>query len=71
MVDMTGWEDDILLKLKGESTQAHDFAYLSHHDEGILSSSLLWNFTFKNINYDSLCMLKKMVFFVFLPFQGI
>jgi hypothetical protein len=59
MVVMTRWEDDKLLKLKGTSTWAQNFAYLSHHDEGTLSSSLLRHTRFGHINYDSLCLLKK------------
>lgn len=59
MVVMTEWEDGKLLKLKGISTQAQNSAYLSHHDEGTLSSSLLWQARFGHINYDSLRMLKK------------
>jgi hypothetical protein len=42
-VVMARWEDDKLLKLKGTSTWAHNFAYLSHYDEGTLSSSLSWH----------------------------
>jgi hypothetical protein len=59
MVVMIGWEDERLLNLKGTSTRAQNFAYLSHHDEGTLSSSLLWHARFGHINYDSLRVLKK------------
>jgi hypothetical protein len=59
MVVMIEWEDDKLLKLKGTSAWAHDFAYLSHYGEGTLSSSLLWHARFGHINYDSLRVLKK------------
>jgi transposase InsO family protein len=59
MVDMIGWEDDKLLKVKGTSTWAQNFAYLSHHDEGTFSSSFSWNARFGHINYDSLHVLKK------------
>jgi hypothetical protein len=41
MVVMTGVEDGRLLKLKGTSIHAQNSAYLSHHDEGTLPSSLL------------------------------
>jgi hypothetical protein len=47
------------LKLKGTYACGQIFAYLSHHDEGTLSFSLLWHASFGHINYDSLCMLKK------------
>jgi hypothetical protein len=47
------------LKLKGTSTWSHNSTYLSHYDEGTLSSSLLWHARFRHINYDSLCKLKK------------
>jgi len=59
MVIMRGWEDERLLKLKGTSTQAHNFAYLSHDYEGTLSFSLSWHARFGHINYDSLPILKK------------
>jgi hypothetical protein len=36
-------------------------AYLSHHDEGVLSSSLLWHPRFSHINYDSVSLLRKNV----------
>jgi transposase InsO family protein len=59
MVVMTRVEDGRLLKLKGTSTHAQNFAYLSHHDEGTFPSSLLWHAIFGHINYDSLHLLKK------------
>jgi hypothetical protein len=46
MVVMTGVEDGRLLKLKGTSVHAQNSAYLSHHDEGTLPSSLLWHARF-------------------------
>lgn len=48
-----------MLKLKATSAQTQDFAYLSHHDEGTLSSSLLWHARFGHINCDSLHMLNQ------------
>jgi hypothetical protein len=48
-----------MLNLKRTSADAQNFAYLSHHNEGTLSSSLLWNTRFGNINYGSLRLLKK------------
>jgi hypothetical protein len=59
MVVMTGWVDKKLLKLKGTSAQARNFAYLSHHDEGTLSSNVLWHARFGHNNYHSLRMMKK------------
>jgi transposase InsO family protein len=59
MVVMTGVEDERLLKLKGTSVHAHNYAYLSHHDEGTFPSSLLWHAIFGHINYDNLHLLKK------------
>ena len=58
-VIMVGWEYERLLKLKGASARAHNFAYISHDDEDTLSSSFLWHARYGNINYDSLCLLKK------------
>jgi hypothetical protein len=52
MIVMIGWEDGRLMKLKGTSAHAHNFVYLSHHDEGTLFSSLLWHAIFGQINYD-------------------
>jgi hypothetical protein len=43
MVIVTGWEDDGLFKMKGAYALAHNFVYLSHHDEGTLSLSLIWH----------------------------
>jgi hypothetical protein len=59
MVVMTRVEDGRLLKLKGTSAHAQNFAYLSHHNEGTMPSSLLWHARFGHINYDNLHLLKK------------
>jgi hypothetical protein len=59
MVGMTEIEDGRLLKLKGTSTQAKKFAYLSHHNEGTMQSSLLWHAIFGHINYHNLHVLRK------------
>jgi len=59
IVFMTRMEDGRLLKLKGTSSHTQNVAYLSHHDVGIMSSSLLWHAIFFHINYDSLCLLRK------------
>jgi hypothetical protein len=59
MVVMIRVEDERLLKLKGTSVHAHNSTYLSHHDEGTLPSSLLWQAGFGHINYDNLRLLKK------------
>jgi hypothetical protein len=59
MVVMTRMEDGRLLKLKGTSSHTQNVAYLSHHDAGIIPSSLLWHAIFGHINYDSLRLLRK------------
>jgi hypothetical protein len=59
MVVMTRIEDGSLLKLNGTASHAHTVAYLSHHDSGIIPSSLLWHARFGHINYDKLCLLRK------------
>jgi hypothetical protein len=59
MVVMAGVEDGRLLKLKGTSTHAHNYTYLSHHNEGTIPSSLLWHARFSHINYDNPHFLKK------------
>jgi hypothetical protein len=59
MVVMTRMEDGRLLKLNGTSVHTQNVAYLSHHNEGIISSSLLWHAKFGHINYDSLRLLRK------------
>jgi hypothetical protein len=59
MVIMIRVEDGRLLKLKGTSSHAQSFAYLSHHDEGTNPSSLLWNVIFGHINYDVIRLLKN------------
>jgi hypothetical protein len=55
----TGMEDGRLLKLSGTSAHKQNAAYLSHHDAGIMPSSLLWHGRFGHINYDSFCLLRK------------
>jgi hypothetical protein len=52
MVAMIGIEYGRLLKLKGTSTHTHTTTCLSHHDLGIIPSSLLWHARFGHINYD-------------------
>jgi hypothetical protein len=59
MVFMTRIEDGRLLKLNGTSAHTHIVAYLSHHDSGIMSYSLLWNARFGHIDYDRLLLLRK------------
>jgi hypothetical protein len=59
MVFMTGMEDGRPLKHKGTSTHTQNVAYLSHHDVGIIPSSLLWHAIFGHINYDNLRLLRK------------
>jgi hypothetical protein len=59
MVVMTRIEDGTLLKLNGTPAHTHIVAYLSHHDSGIIPSSLLWHARFDHIHYDSLCLLRK------------
>jgi hypothetical protein len=59
MVVMTGIEDLRLLKLNGTSSHTHTTAYLSHHDSGIIPSSILWHARFGHINYESLHLLRK------------
>jgi len=56
---MTGMEDRRLLKLNGTFSHTQNVAYLSHHGEGKMSSSLLWHARFGHINYDSLHLLRK------------
>jgi hypothetical protein len=59
MVIKTRWEDEKLVKLKGTFAQAQDSTYLSHHDEGTFSYSLLWDARFGHINYDEIHLLNK------------
>ena len=59
MIMVTSVEDGLLLKLKGTSAYAHNFAYHAPQNECTLSSSLLWHAIFGHINYDSLHLLKK------------
>eukprot|EP00253_Pinus_taeda_P029917 PITA_29917 len=54
-----GIEEERLLKLQGISAHAQYFSYNSHHEKGTLPSILLWYARFGNLNYDSLCLLKK------------
>jgi hypothetical protein len=56
---MTRMEDGRLMKLNGTSAHTHIVAYLSHHDSGIMPSSLFWLARFGHINYDCLCILRK------------
>ena len=58
-VIMTGYEDGKLLKLKGSSARVQNYAYLSQHGEGNLSSSSLWHARFGHLNYNSLRLLRK------------
>eukprot|EP00253_Pinus_taeda_P007027 PITA_07027 len=58
-LDMIGIEEERLLKLHGTSPRARHFSYNSHHEEGTLPSSLLWQDRFGHFNYDSLRLLKK------------
>ena len=58
-VMMIGVEDGRLLRLKGISTYAQSFTYLTHKNETTLSSNLLCHARFGHINYDSLRLLKK------------
>jgi hypothetical protein len=41
------------------SSYTQNIAYLSHHGEGIIPSSLLWHARFGHINYENLCLLRK------------
>jgi hypothetical protein len=59
MVVMTGMEDKTLLKLNGTYAHTQTVAYLSHHDSGIIPSSLLWHDIFGHINDDSFRLLRK------------
>ena len=59
MVMMTKVEDGRLLKLKGTSACAQNFAYHAHQNEGTLSSSLLWHAIFGHINYGRPQLLKN------------
>ena len=56
---MRGIEEERLFKLQGTSTRAQHFSYNSHHEEGTLPSSLLWNGIFGHLNYENLLLLKK------------
>jgi hypothetical protein len=58
-VIMTGYEDGKLLKLKGSSARVQNYAYLSQHGEGNMSSSSLWHARFGHLNYNSLRLLRK------------
>jgi hypothetical protein len=59
MLVMTGKEDGRLLKVNGTSAHTKNVAYLPHHSECIMPSSLLWHARFGHINYDNLCLLRK------------
>ena len=65
-VIMTEYEDGMLLKLKGSFARVHNFSCLSQHREGTLSYNLLWHARYGNLNYNSLCFLKKNGFYGFL-----
>ena len=58
-VIMIGYEDGKLLKLKGSSARFQNYAYLSQHGEGNMSSSSLWHARFGHLNYNSLRLLRK------------
>ena len=58
-VIMTGYEDGKLLKLKGSSARIQNYAYLSEHGEGNMSSSSLWHARFGHLNYNNLRLLRK------------
>ena len=47
------------LKLKATSKRARNFSCLSQHEEGTLSSSLLWHARYEHINYNCLRLLKE------------
>jgi hypothetical protein len=59
MVVMTKVEYGRPLKLKGTSTHAQNYAYLFHHDEDTMPSSVLWHARFGHINCDNLRLLKN------------
>jgi hypothetical protein len=59
MVVMIGMGDGRLLKLNVTSTHSQNVAYLSHHGECIIASSLLRHAIFDHINYDNLRLLRK------------
>lgn len=56
---MTECEDEKLLKLKGTYAHQRNFTYRSYHDEGVLSSNILWHVRSGHINYDIIHILKK------------
>jgi hypothetical protein len=56
MIEM---EDGRLLKLNGTYAHTQTVAYLSHHDLGIIPSSLLWHARFGHISYDNLRLLRN------------
>jgi hypothetical protein len=47
------------LKLDGTSSHTHTSIEFSHHDSGIIPSSLLWHVIFGHISYDIICLLRK------------
>jgi hypothetical protein len=59
MIVITEMEDGRLLKLNGRFPHAQNVAYLSHHGEGITSSSLLWHASFGYTDYVILRLLRK------------
>ena len=44
---MNGLEDETILRLKGTSSYAHNFACLSHHDEYTFTYSIPWHAIWK------------------------
>ena len=69
-VTMTEYEEGKLLKLKGSSTRAPNFAHLSRHEEGTLESNILWHARYGHLNYN-LPLLKKNGVSGFPPFLRI
>jgi len=63
-------EEEILLKLQETSPHGYKFSYMSHYDEGTLSSSLLQHVRFGHLNYQGLFLLKKMALLVCQQFLG-
>jgi hypothetical protein len=49
VLTMTRVEDGRFPNLKGTPSHAYNYAYISHHNEGIFPSSLLWNARFGHI----------------------
>ena len=59
MLVMTRMGDGRLLQLNGTYVHTHTAAYLSHHDLGIMPSSILWHARLGHINYESLHLLRN------------